>query len=70
MIQQMKKYAGLVLDLNPGPLAPKAGIIPLDQRGCCVMFVKTVLYYLLEIDRAVFQTDISSSSNFQVKAIR
>ena len=31
------KYAeqkvGLVRDLNPGPLAPKARIIPLDQRA-------------------------------------
>ncbi len=25
--------AGLVRDLNPGPLAPKARIIPLDQRA-------------------------------------
>ena len=28
------KRAGLVRDLNPGPLAPKARIIPLDQRAC------------------------------------
>ena len=27
------KSAGLVRDLNPGPLAPKARIIPLDQRA-------------------------------------
>ena len=27
------KIAGLVRDLNPGPLAPKARIIPLDQRA-------------------------------------
>ncbi len=27
------KKAGLVRDLNPGPLAPKARIIPLDQRA-------------------------------------
>ena len=26
-------YFGLVRDLNPGPLAPKARIIPLDQRA-------------------------------------
>ncbi len=25
--------AGLVRDLNPGPLAPEARIIPLDQRA-------------------------------------
>ena len=25
--------SGLVRDLNPGPLAPKARIIPLDQRA-------------------------------------
>ena len=28
-----KKKRGLVRDLNPGPLAPKARIIPLDQRA-------------------------------------
>ena len=27
------KVYGLVRDLNPGPLAPKARIIPLDQRA-------------------------------------
>ncbi len=27
------KMIGLVRDLNPGPLAPKARIIPLDQRA-------------------------------------
>ena len=27
---------GLVRDLNPGPLAPKARIIPLDQRAATV----------------------------------
>ena len=32
---QPKNYimAGLVRDLNPGPLAPEARIIPLDQRA-------------------------------------
>ena len=33
MIAQMCKKYGLVRDLNPGPLAPKARIIPLDQRA-------------------------------------
>ena len=28
-----KRCFGLVRDLNPGPLAPKARIIPLDQRA-------------------------------------
>ncbi len=27
------KIGGLVRDLNPGPLAPEARIIPLDQRA-------------------------------------
>ena len=29
----LKIMHGLVRDLNPGPLAPKARIIPLDQRA-------------------------------------
>ena len=28
---------GLVRDLNPGPLAPKARIIPLDQRANLIL---------------------------------
>ncbi len=44
MIQQMKKYAGLAMDLNPGPPTPKAGIIPLDQRGCCVCENSIILF--------------------------
>ena len=31
--KKKKKALGLVRDLNPGPLAPKARIIPLDQRA-------------------------------------
>ena len=31
--RRKKQKAGLVRDLNPGPLAPKARIIPLDQRA-------------------------------------
>ncbi len=31
--KKKKNESGLVRDLNPGPLAPKARIIPLDQRA-------------------------------------
>ena len=31
--EKKAKTIGLVRDLNPGPLAPKARIIPLDQRA-------------------------------------
>ena len=34
-----QKSFGLVRDLNPGPLAPKARIIPLDQRAAMHMAV-------------------------------
>ena len=41
---------GLVRDSNPGPLAPKARIIPLDQRADIDMFVRkpyeSKYYYL------------------------
>ena len=39
---QMPRYAvkaGLVRDLNPGPLAPKARIIPLDQRASVLLCI-------------------------------
>ena len=32
-IRNKKREKGLVRDLNPGPLAPEARIIPLDQRA-------------------------------------
>ena len=45
------KELGLVRDLNPGPLAPKARIIPLDQRAVMIdalitfiIIVKDCLY--------------------------
>ena len=31
--EKVIKVDGLVRDLNPGPLAPKARIMPLDQRA-------------------------------------
>ena len=39
----MQQMVGLVRDLNPGPLAPKARIIPLDQRATasyCLKFTQ------------------------------
>ena len=32
-MREQTEKEGLVRDLNPGPLAPKARIIPLDQRA-------------------------------------
>ena len=32
------KILGLVRESNPGPLAPKARIIPLDQQADCLRF--------------------------------
>lgn len=34
MLREEKKQ-GPLRDLNPGPPAPKAGIIPLDQEALC-----------------------------------
>ena len=34
------KNTGLVRDLNPGPLAPKARIIPLDKRASYIMHLE------------------------------
>ena len=42
-----KKTCGLVRDLNPGPLAPKARIMPLDQRAFAEMTRVCTLYYQL-----------------------
>ena len=37
---------GLVRDLNPGPLAPKARIIPLDQRAVMIDALITLIITL------------------------
>ncbi len=37
MDRSCSEKGGLVRDLNPGPLAPKARIIPLDQRATLTM---------------------------------
>ena len=38
---KFKIKVGLVRDLNPGPLAPKARIIPLDQRAVIIAVLIT-----------------------------
>ena len=43
-MQEIKKNNGLVRDLNPGPLAPKARIIPLDQRAADNNVMDTNVY--------------------------
>ena len=44
MLEQ-KKDVGLVRELNPGPLAPEARIIPLDQRATYLVdFVNSVTH--------------------------
>ena len=35
---KLLEKGGLVRDLNPGPLAPKARIIPLDQRADMISY--------------------------------
>ena len=39
-------FKGLVRDLNPGPLAPEARIIPLDQRATflCIYDEEDIIY--------------------------
>ena len=52
------KITGLVRDLNPGPLAPEARIIPLDQRArdkaslkiYLLAFVRYIIAYYLWIE--------------------
>ena len=39
-----KKIHGLVRDSNPGPLAPKARIIPLDQQATSNRVVQAIVY--------------------------
>ena len=38
----MGKIFGLVRELNPGPLAPEARIIPLDQQATLLTHVSTL----------------------------
>ena len=47
--KNLKKIStfGLVRDLNPGPLAPEARIIPLDQRANLKTFFMLIITKLL-----------------------
>ena len=46
-----KNVYGLVRDLNPGPLAPKARIIPLDQRATTTFYLYCTVHVHAYIDR-------------------
>ena len=46
-VEKREKEIGLVRDLNPGPLAPKARIIPLDQRATVKVKRRACLWILL-----------------------
>src|SRR4029434_5878034 len=52
--EQVSQNKGLVRDLNPGPLAPKARIIPLDQRAMqgpyLIVFFSKVLHWYNNIN--------------------
>ena len=43
MVHGKKKKVGPVRDLNPGPLAPKARIIPLDQQALHITRASQIL---------------------------
>ena len=43
----MFKNNGLVRELNSGPLAPKARIMPLDQQASCYSILN--YYFLMEM---------------------
>ena len=47
------KRSGLVRELNPGPLAPEARIIPLDQRA----IVAAKIQYYISTSVAFFMQD-------------
>jgi hypothetical protein len=45
-----KLKIGLLRELNPGPPAPKAGIMPLDQTATVIgLYVNAVFKYSIEI---------------------
>jgi hypothetical protein len=47
------KNEGLVRDLNPGPLAPEARIIPLDQRADILKMIE-LANILLKFSQKLF----------------
>ena len=54
---------GLVRDLNPGPLAPKARIIPLDQRAT-KRAVPTLFYFFqIPIRNCIIQANANFFSS-------
>ena len=58
------RKAGLVRDLNPGPLAPKARIIPLDQRAAHTWLPPAVLPQVTPVKlAAIVQLSVSPPAN-------
>ena len=58
--------SGLVRDLNPGPLAPKARIIPLDQRAT-ISLLPVLKLIILQLPASLLKfVDCSSSMQYQI----
>ena len=62
MVYSRTKKLGLVRDLNPGPLAPKARIMPLDQRADASKHITRPVYVNIVYWRIVARILPRSSS--------
>ena len=63
-VEKGEKEIGLVRDLNPGPLAPKARIIPLDQRSPHTWLPPPVLPQVTPVKlAAIVQLSVSPPAN-------
>ena len=49
------KNEGLVRDLNPGPLAPEARIIPLDQRADILKMIELAMHFIKIFTKIVLE---------------
>ena len=60
---------GLLRELNPGPLAPEARIMPLDQAASCISMVANRGQELLRTLAKVSSTTVHNCNRFKVSVI-
>ena len=69
-ISTESKKIGLDRDLNPGPLAPKARIIPLDHQASLFNGKQSYLRSVLENQDSGYRPDFSCRINASCEVIR
>ena len=63
--KKRKKISGLVRESNPGPLAPKARIMPLDQPASVILALFKVVF-VINTDACVCSAWLQARHNINI----